>query len=146
MKRTAQATWRGALATGEGRLSTESGSLAEARYSLPTRFGNEVGTNAEELIAAAHASCFSMALAFILGSRRTPPDEIRTAAELSFERDGPGWSVTGVHLSVVARVPGLTSEDFREAAQLAKATCLVSRLLNTNITMDASLEAAAETC
>ena len=142
MKRTAQAIWHGPLATGEGQLDTESGALIKARYSLPTRFGNEIGTNAEELIAAAHASCFSMALAFILGERRMPPEEIRTAAELSFGREGKGWSVTGVHLDVVACVPGITEAEFREATQLAKTTCLVSLLLKTEISMDATLETA----
>ena len=140
MQRRSRATWHGALATGEGRLNTESGALTEARYSFPTRFGSEVGTNAEELIAAAHASCFSMALAFILGDRRTPPEEIQTVAELSFDRDGPGWSVTGIHLNVVARVSQIDEQEFGDAANLAKATCLVSRLLNTTITMDARLE------
>ncbi|HKA88233.1 MAG TPA: OsmC family protein [Haliangiales bacterium] len=140
MKRTAQAVWLGELRDGEGHLTTGSHVLSDARYSFTTRFGEERGTNPEELIAAAHAGCFSMALAFGLGNAGWPPASIRTAAELSLERDASGPAITGIHLSVVARVPGVGDADFQRIAEEAKRGCLVSRLLDTPITMTARLD------
>lgn len=140
MKRSAQATWKGPLATGEGRFTTNSKALSDVRYSFPTRFGNEVGTNPEELIAAAHAGCFTMGLAFYLGDRGLPPASIRTTAELSLEKDGAGWRIAGMHLVTRARVPGVAAEVFQELAEQARSTCLVSRLLNTPVTLSAALE------
>src|SRR3990170_4715144 len=100
MKRTAIATWAGTLLAGSGQLTTQSRVLAETPISFPTRFGNEVGTNAEELIAAAHASCYAMTLTYLLGNAGTPPEQIETEAEVTVARDGAGWTVTGVHLRV----------------------------------------------
>src|SRR5262249_4599226 len=106
MKRSAQAVWEGALNKGQGHLTTDSKQLEGARYSYPPRFGNEVGTNPEELIAAAHAGCYSMSLAYFLGEAGFPPERIQTTAELSLERSGGALTVPGIHLRVAARVPG----------------------------------------
>ena len=136
MKRTAIATWGGPLLTGSGILTTQSRVLAETPISFPTRFGNEAGTNAEELIAAAHASCYAMTLSYLLGNAGTPPERIETEAEVTVERDGAGWTVTGIHLRVAAEIPGASTAAVREAAQQAKAGCLVSRLVNAPTTLE----------
>ena len=140
MKRTASAVWRGGLKEGKGTLSTESGVLAETPYSFSTRFENGRGTNPEELIAAAHAGCFSMALSAELGKAGLTPDEIATSAALTMERLEAGWTVTAIHLDVAAKVPGADRARFEAAAQTAKAGCPISRLLNAKITMTAKLE------
>ncbi len=143
MKRTAHATWDGRLRDGGGRFRTGSNALADVPYSFATRFGNEVGTNPEELIAAAHAGCFSMALAFYVEKAGLLPECISTTAELSIENEKDFWNVTGVYLRVVARVPGATDSDFQTLAQQAERGCLVSRLLRADITLEARLEAEA---
>jgi lipoyl-dependent peroxiredoxin len=140
MKRKASAIWRGGLKEGKGIVSTESGALAEKQYSFSTRFENGVGTNPEELIAAAHAGCFSMALSAELGKAGITPESIQTAATLNLERLDSGWSVTGIHLDVAAKIPGADQGKFTAAAEAAKTGCPISRLLNTKITMDARLE------
>jgi len=140
VKRKASAIWRGGLKDGRGVVSTESGALAETQYSFSTRFESGVGTNPEELIAAAHAGCFSMALSAELGKAGVTPESIRTAATLTMERLEAGWTVTQVHLDVTAKVPGAAQPGFEAAANAAKAGCPISRLLNTQITMNAKLE------
>jgi len=140
MKRTASAAWRGGLKEGKGTISTESGVLAETQYSFSTRFENGRGTNPEELIAAAHAGCFSMALSAELGKAGLTPDLITTSATLTMERLEGGWTVTEMHLEVTAKIPGADRARFEAAAQTAKAGCPISRLLNAKITMDAKLE------
>jgi len=140
MKRKAHAVWEGGLMEGQGRLTTESKALADARYSFPIRFGDEVGANPEELIAAAHAGCFSMSLAFLLGEKGLAPQRIATTAELTVEKTQAGWSVVGIRLSVTARVPGTSDAEFRQLAAQAERGCLVSRLVNTEITLEARLE------
>ena len=140
MKRKASAVWNGALKEGRGRISTESGVLTDAQYSFSTRFENGKGTNPEELIAAAHAGCFSMALSNELGGSNLKPDSIATAATVTMEKTDAGFTVTQVHLEVRATVPGATAESFAKAAGSAKANCPISRLLKTDITMDAKLE------
>ena len=125
---------------GKGSLSTESGVLAETPYSFSTRFENGRGTNPEELIAAAHAGCFSMALSAELGKAGLTPDSIATSAALTMERLEAGWTVTAIHLDVAAKVPGADRARFEAAAQTAKAGCPISRLLNAKITMAAKLE------
>ena len=140
MKRTASAVWRGGLKEGKGTLSTQSGVLAETQYSFSTRFENGRGTNPEELIAAAHAGCFSMALSAELGKAGLTPDSIATSAALTMERLEAGWTVTAIHLDVAAKVPGADRARFEAAAQTAKAGCPISRLLNAKITMAAKLE------
>ena len=140
MKRKASAIWRGGLKDGKGVVSTESGALAETQYSFSTRFENGVGTNPEELIAAAHAGCFSMALSAELGKAGMTPESIRTTATLTMDRLETGWTVTQVHLDVTANIPGAAQAGFEAAANAAKAGCPISRLLNTKITMEAKLE------
>ncbi|MCW5977070.1 MAG: OsmC family protein [Bryobacteraceae bacterium] len=142
MKRTANAVWEGDLKSGKGRISTASGVLSDTQYSFTTRFENGPGTNPEELVAAAHAGCFSMALSAQLGNAGLTAASIRTTATITMERDDSGWAVTASHLDVVAAVPGASRDAFDTAAQNAKAGCPISRLLNAKITMDAKLEGA----
>jgi lipoyl-dependent peroxiredoxin len=142
MKRKAQAVWSGPGKEGKGTLTTTSGALREQPYSVHARFESEdgrAGTNPEELIAAAHAGCFSMAFAFQLGGAGHPPQEIRTEAVLDMKQDGTAWTITGVHLTVKAKVDGISEEKFQELAENAKKGCPVSRVLNAEVTMDASL-------
>jgi len=140
MKRTASAIWQGNLKEGKGAVSTESGVLSQTPYSFSTRFENARGTNPEELVAAAHAGCFSMALSAELGKAAITPESIRTTANLTMERLDAGWTVTAIHLDVNARIPGGDPAKFEAAANSAKAGCPISRLLNTKITMEARLE------
>jgi osmotically inducible protein OsmC len=131
--------WKGGLKDGKGTVSSTSGVLSNTPYSFATRFEGTPGTNPEELIAAAHAACFSMALSAQLGGANLTPESISTAATLTMEKLEAGWTITAVHLDVVARVPGATTESFATAAQNAKAGCPVSKVLNAKITMDAKL-------
>ncbi len=140
LKPTAQAVWQGSLAQGKGLLTTPSEVLADTPYSFRTRFGDDPGTNPEELIAAAHAGCYSMALAFLLGSAGLPPQSIRTTARLSVVNMDASWTVTAIHLSVSAAVPGASDEAFQKIAEQARTGCLVSRLVNAPVTLDAALE------
>jgi osmotically inducible protein OsmC len=140
MKRKASAEWNGSLKDGNGVISTESGLLNKAQYSFSTRFENGAGTNPEELIAAAHAGCFSMALSAQLTTAGTPPARVATTATVTLEKKEAGFTVTNVHLDVTASVPGATEAGFQEAAGNAKKGCPISRLLNTEITMNARLE------
>jgi osmotically inducible protein OsmC len=140
MKRTGSAIWQGDLKTGKGTVSTESGVLSKTQYSFGTRFENGKGTNPEELIAAAHAGCFTMALSAQLGNAGLVVDKLATAATLSFEKLEAGWTVTSIHLDVNGKVPKADKAAFDKAAGAAKAGCPISRLLNTTITMNATLE------
>ena len=141
MKRKASAVWQGGLKDGKGTVSTDSGVLSDTQYSFSTRFEDGVGTNPEELIAAAHAGCFSMALSGQLGNAGLTADQIETTATLTMEKLEAGWTVTEIHLHVVATVPGAEQSTFESAANNAKAGCPISRLLNTKITMNARLNA-----
>ncbi|MGI9105157.1 MAG: OsmC family protein [Pyrinomonadaceae bacterium] len=141
MKRNASAEWRGGLKDGKGTISTDSGVLADTQYSFSTRFEEGKGTNPEELIAAAHAGCFSMALSGQLGNANLTAESIKTTASVKLEKTDAGFTVTEVHLQVVARVPGASQEAFETASNNAKAGCPISRLLNAKITMEARLEA-----
>src|SRR5687767_4437312 len=141
MKRKASAVWRGGLKDGKGAISTASGVLSETQYSFGTRFEEGIGTNPEELIAAAHAGCFSMALSGQLGSAGLTADSIETSATVTLEKKEDGFRVTRVHLDVEAAVPSATEEQFRTAAENAKKGCPISKLLNAEITMDARLRA-----
>jgi len=140
MKRNASAEWKGGLKDGKGTISSDSGVLENTQYSFSTRFENGKGTNPEELIAAAHAGCFSMALSAQLGTMGLTPESIRTSAAVSLEKVGDGFSITAVHLTVKAKVPGADTPQFETAANNAKAGCPVSKVLNATITMDATLE------
>lgn len=139
MKRTASAVWSGDLKTGKGTVSSASGVLDKTQYSFGTRFENGVGTNPEELIAAAHAGCFTMALSAQLGTANLVPDQLETNATLVFEKTDAGWSVTSIHLAVAGKVPGADDATFQRLASDAKKDCPISRLLNTTITMEAKL-------
>ena len=141
MKRKASAEWKGGLKDGKGTISSDSGVLADTQYSFSTRFEEGKGTNPEELIAAAHAGCYSMALSGQLGNAGLTADSIRTTANVTLEKTDAGFTVTSVHLDVTAKVPGADKEKFDTAANNAKDGCPISRLLNTKITMDAKLEA-----
>lgn len=139
MKRTGSAVWKGAIKEGAGVVSTESGVLEAVPYSFAKRFGDEKGTNPEELIGAAHASCFSMALSGALGAAGMTVDEIATSAQVSVVPVEGGFSISAVHLTVRVKSPGADPEAFQKAAEGAKAGCPVSRVLKAEITMDASL-------
>ncbi len=140
MQRTASAVWKGGLKDGKGTVSGPSGALNNTPYSFSTRFENQPGTNPEELVAAAHAGCFSMALSGQLGAAGMTAESIRTQATLTMEKLEAGWTVTAIHLDVTAKIPGGDRAKFDQAAGNAKAGCPISRLLNAKITMDAKLE------
>ena len=140
MKKHASAIWTGGIKDGKGSISTESGVLSNAAYGFKSRFEDGPGTNPEELIGAAHAGCFSMALSLMLGQNGLTPDRIETRAEVTLDKDGEGFSITASHLTVTARVPGADAETFQRIAAQAKQGCPVSKLLKANITMDARLE------
>ena len=140
MKRKASAEWQGGLKDGKGTISTDSGVLSNTQYSFSTRFEDGIGTNPEELIAAAHAGCFSMALSGQLGNASMVAESIRTTAAVTLDKTDAGFTITEVHLTVKARIPGADRAAFETAANNAKAGCPVSRLLNAKITMDAELE------
>ena len=141
MKRSGSAVWKGGLKEGAGTLSTESGTLSGVNYSFAKRFGDEKGTNPEELVGAAHAACYSMQLSGVLGQSNLTPEEINTTAVVTGAMDGGGFTITDVHLTVKAKIPGASEEDFRAAAQKAKEICPISKLLHgsIDITLDAEL-------
>ena len=139
MKRKASAVWRGGLKEGKGTISSESGVLKETQYSFSTRFENGIGTNPEELIAAAHAGCFSMAFSAELGKAGITPESIHTTATITMDKTDAGWTVTESHLDVTAKIPGVDQAKFIAAANAAKGGCPISRLLKANVTMDAKL-------
>ncbi len=140
MKRTASAVWNGGLKDGRGAISTQSGVLSETQYSFGTRFEEGKGTNPEELIAAAHAACFSMALSGQLGNAGKTAERIQTEATVTLEKTDAGFTVTRVHLNVRAKAPNSDPNEFRTAAEAAKANCPISRLLKAEITMETKLE------
>ncbi|MEO6828719.1 MAG: OsmC family protein [Acidobacteriaceae bacterium] len=140
MQRKASAIWHGTLKEGKGTISTESGLLKDAPYSFSTRFENGKGTNPEELIAAAHAGCYSMALSNVLTNAKLPPESVDTSAEVTLEKTEAGFTVTKIHLTARAKVPGASKDAFTTAANDAKANCPISRLLKAaEITLDAQL-------
>ncbi len=139
MNRSASAEWRGNLKEGKGTISTDSGVLANTQYSFSTRFENGKGTNPEELIAAAHAGCFAMALSNILGEKGMTANSIRAKATVTLEKVEGSFSVTKSHLVVEADIPGAQADAFQQAAQTAKANCPISKLLKAEISMDAKL-------
>jgi osmotically inducible protein OsmC len=140
MKRKASAHWQGGLKDGKGTISTESNVLSNTQYSFSTRFEEGVGTNPEELIAAAHAGCFSMALSGQLGAAGMTATSIDTNATVTMEKLEVGFTVTAVHLDVTVKIPGADKTAFDQAAQKAKEGCPISRLLKADITMTAKLE------
>jgi lipoyl-dependent peroxiredoxin len=140
MQRKGSAVWTGGLKDGKGTVSSQSGVLKDTQYSFATRFENGVGTNPEELLAAAHAGCFSMAFSGQLGAANLTAERIATDAVVSLEKTDSGFAITSVHLTMTAKIPGATQEQFETAANNAKAGCPVSKLFNTKITLDAKLE------
>src|SRR4051812_11959821 len=141
MNRTASAHWSGGLKDGKGTISTPSGVLKETAYSFAKRFENEPGTNPEELIGAAHAGCFTMALSGQLGAAGMTAESIDTTATVTLEKTDAGFTITTIHLDVTARIPGADRAKFEQAAKNAETGCPVSRLFNAKITMDAKLNA-----
>lgn len=142
MFRTSNVVWQGSGPEGQGRITTQSGAFKEQPYSTKMRFGSEdgkAGTNPEELIAAAHASCFSMALAFRLTNAGHPPEELKTEAKVELVKGDAGWSIPSIKLSVTGKVPGIDAAKFQELAADAKANCPISKILSPPITLDAKL-------
>ena len=139
MVRKASAVWNGSLKEGKGTISTESKVLSNAQYSFSTRFENGIGTNPEELIAAAHAGCFTMALSGQLTSAGIVPESLETTAAVTLEKLEAGFTITKIHLDVTGKIPGADAAAFERAAQNAKAGCPISRLLKAEITMTAKL-------
>jgi len=140
MKRKASAVWEGGLKDGKGTISTDSGVLSDTQYSFGTRFEQGKGTNPEELIAAAHAGCFAMALSAQLGEAGLRAERLQVSATVSLEKLDTGWSVTESHLDLTARISGADQAAFDKAANNAKAGCPISKLLKANITLDARME------
>jgi osmotically inducible protein OsmC len=139
MKRSASAVWSGGLKDGKGTVSTESGVLSGEPYNFSKRFENEKGTNPEELIAAAHAACFSMALSMILGQAGMTAENIATKATVSLDQTEGGFAVTSSHLQTTVKIPNADKVAFQKAVEAAKTGCPISKLLNATITMDAKL-------
>jgi lipoyl-dependent peroxiredoxin len=139
MVRKASAVWNGSLKEGKGTISTDSKVLSNAQYSFSTRFENGIGTNPEELIAAAHAGCFTMALSGQLGGAGITPEFLETTAGVTLDKTEAGFTITKVHLDVTGKIPGNDAAAFEKAAQNAKAGCPISRLLKAEITMTAKL-------
>ena len=139
MQRTGSAHWAGGLKDGKGSVSTPSGVLTNTQYSFSTRFENGIGTNPEELIAAAHAGCFSMALSAQLGNSGMTAESIDTIATITLDKTDAGFSITSSHLEVTVKIPGADKAKFEEAAKAAETGCPVSRVLNAKVTMDAKL-------
>jgi osmotically inducible protein OsmC len=141
MIKKASAVWKGDLKDGTGTISTETGVLKDANYGFRARFETGPGTNPEELVGAAHAGCFSMALSAQLGLAGLKADIISTQASITFDKVGDGFAITASHLDVKAKVPGATAEQFAEIAEKAKTGCPISKVLNAKISMTATLEA-----
>ena len=139
MKTTGSAVWSGGIRDGKGAISTHSGALKDYPYGFASRFEGQAGSNPEELIGAAHAACFTMALSLMLGEAGLTADHMETTAEVSLEKDGDGFAVTSSRLTLKATIPGADEAKFQELAAKAKAGCPISKLLNTEITLDASL-------
>ncbi|MCK0751482.1 OsmC family protein [Chromohalobacter japonicus] len=140
IEKTGSAHWQGSLKRGKGTVSTQSGALKDNPYGFNTRFEGEPGTNPEELVAASHASCYSMALSMILGEAGHDPDDVHTEATVTLDQDDSGFKITKVHLVTRAKVPGIDQSGFEESANKAKEGCPISRVLNAEITLDAKLE------
>ncbi|MDP9174964.1 MAG: OsmC family protein [Planctomycetota bacterium] len=140
MQRTATAVWNGGLKDGKGALTTQSGVLSTTPYSFVTRFEDKKGTNPEELIAAAHAGCFTMALSAQLGTMNFTAEKLVTTATVTLENLAGNWTISKIHLDLAAKIPGITAAAFDTAANGAKANCPVSRLLKAEITLTAKLE------
>lgn len=140
MKKTASAHWQGGIKDGKGTISTQSGALKNAPYGFNTRFEDQPGTNPEELLGAAHAGCFSMALSKELGDAGMTAESIETRAEVTLDKQEGGFAITAVHLTLKARIPGADRTAFEKAVETAKNGCPVSKVLNAEITLEAVLD------
>nr|WP_174241458.1 OsmC family protein [Caulobacter sp. S45] len=140
MKTSGSAVWQGGLKDGKGEISTKSGALAAYPYGFASRFEGKPGSNPEELLGAAHAACFTMALSLILNEASLTADRMETTAEVSLDRQDDGFAITAVHLTLKAKIPGVDQAQFQELAAKAKAGCPVSKLFKADITLDATLE------
>jgi osmotically inducible protein OsmC len=140
IKRSASAVWSGTGKEGKGAITTQSGVLSDTPYGFSRRFGDEKGANPEELIAAAHAGCFTMALAFQLTGAGHAPEKLETKAEISLEQEGAGWKIAASALTLTAKVPGISKAEFDKLAEAAEKNCPVSKVLNAAITLNATLE------
>lgn len=140
MKTHGSAVWQGGIKDGEGAISTKSGALSAYPYGFQSRFEGKPGTNPEELIGAAHAGCFTMALSLMLGEAKLTAEQMDTKAEVTLEQVADGFAITAVHLTLKAKIPGADQATFESLAAKAKAGCPVSKLLNAKITLDATLE------
>lgn len=140
MKTSGSATWQGGIKDGKGTMSSKSGALDGYPYGFASRFEGKQGSNPEELIGAAHAGCFTMALSLILGEAGLTADRMATSADVTLDKVGDGFEITKVHLTLTAKIPGADQAKFEELAGKAKAGCPVSKLLKAEITMDATLE------
>jgi osmotically inducible protein OsmC len=139
IKRKGSATWQGGIKDGKGTLSTESGALKAYPYGFASRFEGQRGSNPEELIAAAHAGCFTMALSLILGEAKLTAEQMETSAEVTLEQVDAGYAITAVHLTLTAKIPGADQTTFEKLTAMAKAGCPVSKLMNAEITLSATL-------
>ncbi|KPF95203.1 peroxiredoxin [Rhodopseudomonas sp. AAP120] len=133
------AKWQGGIKDGKGAISTKSGALSDYPYGFASRFEGQPGSNPEELIGAAHAACFTMALSLILGEAKLTAEQMETKADVTLEKQGDGFAITAVHLTLTAKIPGADDATFQDCAAKAKAGCPVSKLLNTKISLDAKL-------
>jgi osmotically inducible protein OsmC len=140
IKKSGSAYWHGSIKDGGGTISTQTGVLKDAPYGFKSRFEGGPGTNPEELIGAAHAGCFTMALSLILGQAGLTADSLKTTSTISLEQDAGGFTITAAHLDLVAKIPGATEEAFKQAAEAAEKNCPVSKLMKAPITLDAKLE------
>ncbi len=139
INRKGSAQWQGGIRDGKGSVSTQSGALKDQPYGFNTRFEDQPGTNPEELLAAAHAGCFTMALSKILGDAGLTAEQLHTSARVTLEKQGEGFAITAVHLELRAKVPGADDDAFQKLAGMAKANCPVSKLFNAEISLDAAL-------
>jgi osmotically inducible protein OsmC len=140
IKKSGSAYWHGGIKDGGGTISTQTGVLKDAPYGFKSRFEGGPGTNPEELVGAAHAGCFTMALSLILGQAGLTAESLKTTSTISLEQDGAGFTITAAHLDLVAKIPGATEEAFKQAAEAAEKNCPVSKLMKATITLDAKLE------
>jgi lipoyl-dependent peroxiredoxin len=140
IKKSGSAYWHGGIKDGGGTISTQTGVLKEAPYGFKSRFEGGPGTNPEELIGAAHAGCFTMALSLILGQSGMTAESLRTTSTITLEQQGEGFTITAAHLELVAKIPGASDEAFQKAADAAEKNCPVSKLMKATITLDAKLE------
>ncbi len=141
MKRSGSATWNGGLRDGKGAVSTESHALTDYAYTFFTRYGDKPGTNPEELLGAAHAACFTMSFVRLLGMANLVPEHVESKSQVTIDKDGDGFAITAVHLTVLAKIPGIEEGRFQAIAAEAKAGCPVSKLMNVEVGFEATLVA-----